>query len=124
MHSSSRRVSRSASRGKLGRQPSKSDRLEPEEELRVACRLAECRRDILALAASTEECVVHLERLRTEIALGRLRIQEVVELEGRPTEQVRGDFARWVEGAREALHAGLEVEASGATASSARAGDA
>jgi RNA polymerase sigma factor (sigma-70 family) len=124
VHSSSRRNGRAASRGKLGRQQGKSDRLAPEEELQLACRLAECRRGILILAASTEECVLQLEQLRTKLALGRLRIQDVVELEGRPTEQVKGDFARWVEGARESLCASSEAPASDAPAGDALPTDA
>lgn len=74
-----------------------ASRISHADELQLACRLAECRREMLTLALNTGECVAGLQRLRAEVQSGKLRIQELVELEERPREAGLLEFATWLE---------------------------
>lgn len=69
-----------------------SSRMTQDEELRLAARLRELRRDLLALALIDPACSLELERVAAELADGALRIEAVVdEPEGTP-ESAREHF--------------------------------
>ena len=74
-----------------------ASRISHADELQLACRLAECRREMLALALNTGECLAGLRRLETEARSGKLRVQELVELEERAPEAGLSEFAAWLE---------------------------
>lgn len=71
-------------------------RISHADELQLACRLAECRRERLTLALNTPACLGRLRRIQTEVASGKLRIQDVVELEQRTPEQGMAAFNEWL----------------------------
>jgi len=74
-----------------------ASRITHADELQLACRLAECRREQLTLALNTGECLAGLRRLQTEVHSGKLRIQELVELEQRLPEAGLVAYASWLE---------------------------
>jgi RNA polymerase primary sigma factor len=78
-----------------------ASRITHADELQLACRLAECRREMLTLALNTSECLSGLRRLQTEVRSGKLRIQEVVELEERSPEAGMAEFQSWLERVQE-----------------------
>jgi RNA polymerase primary sigma factor len=78
-----------------------ASRISHADELQLACRLAECRREMLILALNTGDCVAGLRRLQTELNSGKLRISELVELEARSPEAGQAEFASWLERAVE-----------------------
>jgi hypothetical protein len=88
----SRRSTTSATEVWLG--PS---RISHADELQLACRLAECRRELLALALYTPECVTELRRLRAELAGNKLVIQDIVELGSRSAGEALDAFRHWIE---------------------------
>lgn len=57
-------------------------RISPADELQLACRLAECRRELLAIALLDTETSAELQRIATELASGARRIGELVESNG------------------------------------------
>jgi RNA polymerase primary sigma factor len=84
-------------------------RISHADELQLACRLAECRRERLTLALNTPTCLARLRRLQTEVVSGKLRISDVVELEQRTPEQGIQAFNDWLARAQQ-----LQLQASGA----------
>jgi len=54
-------------------------RISPADELQLACRLAECRRELLAIALLDAEARVELTRISTELASGARRPGDVLE---------------------------------------------
>ena len=78
-----------------------ASRISHADELQLACRLAECRREMLTLALNTAECMAGLRRVQTELRSGKLRIQEVVELEERSPEAGKAEFQSWLERVQE-----------------------
>jgi RNA polymerase primary sigma factor len=76
-------------------------RITHADELQLACRLAECRRERLALALSTPGCLAELQRIQTELRSGKLRFQDVLELEQRSPEEAQSSFRAWVESVAE-----------------------
>jgi RNA polymerase primary sigma factor len=54
-------------------------RISPADELQLACRLAECRRELLAIALLDAEAGVELQRVATELASGARRISDSIE---------------------------------------------
>ncbi|HTV21142.1 MAG TPA: sigma-70 family RNA polymerase sigma factor [Polyangiaceae bacterium] len=54
-------------------------RISPADELQLACRLAECRRELLAIALLDTETSAELQRVATELASGARRIGDLVE---------------------------------------------
>jgi len=56
---------------------------------------------MLTLALNTSECLVGLTRLQTEVRSGKLRIQEVVELEERSSDAGMAEFQSWLERVQE-----------------------
>jgi RNA polymerase sigma factor (sigma-70 family) len=64
---------------------------------------------MLALALNTGECIVGLRRLQTEAQSGKLRVQELVELEQRPPEAGLAEFATWLERCTELQRAAAQA---------------
>jgi len=54
-------------------------RISPADELQLACRLAECRRELLAVALLDENVGRELSRVATELAAGARRLTDVLE---------------------------------------------
>lgn len=71
-------------------------RISHADELQLACRLAECRRERLTLSLNTAACLGRLRRIQTEVASGKLRIADVVELDQRTPEQGKAAFDEWL----------------------------
>jgi RNA polymerase sigma factor (sigma-70 family) len=78
-----------------------ASRISHADELQLACRLAECRRERLTLALNTSTCLGRLRRIQTEMASGKVRIQDVMELEQAPAEQGQRAYAEWLERAEQ-----------------------
>ena len=74
-----------------------ASRISHADELQLACRLAECRRERLTLALNTPACLGRLRRIQTEMASGKVRIQDVMELDQAPPEQGQRAYADWLE---------------------------
>jgi RNA polymerase sigma factor (sigma-70 family) len=72
-------------------------RISPADELQLACRLAECRRDLLALALHSPHCAAELRRITTELSSGVLSAADVVELSDRSRESADQAFRAWAE---------------------------
>ena len=86
-----------------------ASRITHADELQLACRLAECRREMLTLALNTQECLTGLKRLQTELNSGKLRVQELVELEQRSAEAGKAEFTSWLERAVELQRAAAKA---------------
>jgi len=54
-------------------------RISPADELQLACRLAECRRELCAIALLDSETAAELQRVATELGTGARRIGDVIE---------------------------------------------
>jgi RNA polymerase primary sigma factor len=77
-----------------------SARLTPSEELQLACRRDECRREILALLVNTPACIAELRRLQSEVSQGKLAIDHVLEMCEQTPAQGLVLFSNWIEGAQ------------------------
>jgi RNA polymerase primary sigma factor len=86
-----------------------ASRISHADELQLACRLAECRREMLALALNTGECLAGLRRLETEARSGKLRVQELVELEQRAPEAGLSELAAWLKRCTELQRAAAQA---------------
>ncbi len=75
------------------RQPSYAPRLGLSDELQLACRLAECRKELLALALLDVESSVELSRIGSEIAGGARLVEDIAapEAPGSPSASERFD---------------------------------
>lgn len=69
-------------------------RISPSDELQLACRLAECRRDLLALALLTPEGAAELSSVRTELASGLIASKDLVERGSEPA--TPAEFEAWL----------------------------
>jgi RNA polymerase sigma factor (sigma-70 family) len=78
-----RRPSRGNSRLSSPSQPvqagSYGSRISPSDELQLACRLAECRRELAAIALLDADMAVELQRVATELASGARRVGDLLE---------------------------------------------
>jgi len=74
-----------------------ASRISHADELQLACRLSECRREMLTLILSAPACLAELRRIRAELNGRRLRIEDVVELAERSPDEGRADFSAWLE---------------------------
>lgn len=54
-------------------------RISPSDELQLACRLAECRRELVAIALLDAETGVELQSVATELASGARRARDLIE---------------------------------------------
>lgn len=54
-------------------------RISPADELQLACRLAECRRELLAITLLDAETAIELQRVATELASGARRPSDVLD---------------------------------------------
>jgi len=87
-----------AGAGRFGRParaiPSSSpaSRLSPADELQLACRLAECRRELLAITLLDPEAALELQRLATELASGTRRPGDVLDGGGADIGADAGDY--------------------------------
>jgi RNA polymerase sigma factor (sigma-70 family) len=54
-------------------------RISPADELQLACRLAECRRELLAITLLDADAALELQRLATELASGTRRPSDVLD---------------------------------------------
>jgi RNA polymerase sigma factor (sigma-70 family) len=54
-------------------------RISPADELQLACRLAECRRELLAITLLDAESGIELDRVATELVSGARRLTEVLD---------------------------------------------
>lgn len=54
-------------------------RISPADELQLACRLAECRRELAAIALLDADMGVELQRIATELASGARRVGDLLE---------------------------------------------
>jgi RNA polymerase primary sigma factor len=54
-------------------------RISPADELQLACRLAECRRELVAIALLDAEAAIELQRVATELASGARRAGDLIE---------------------------------------------
>ncbi|HKO91944.1 MAG TPA: sigma-70 family RNA polymerase sigma factor, partial [Polyangiaceae bacterium] len=73
-----------------------ASRISHADELQLACRLSECRREMLTLILSAPACLSELRRIRTELNSRRLRVEDVVELAERSNEEGRAAFDAWL----------------------------
>ena len=74
-----------------------ASRISHADELQLACRLSECRREMLTLILSAPTCLAELRRIRAELNGRRLRIEDVVELAESSPDEGRAAFAAWLE---------------------------
>ena len=72
-------------------------RISHADELQLACRLAECRRDLLSLALHSPRTAAELRRIQTELESGVLSPADVVELSERSPEVAAREFRAWAE---------------------------
>jgi RNA polymerase sigma factor (sigma-70 family) len=80
-------------------QPSFAPRISHADELQLACRLAECRRELLSLALHDTRTFVELARLCAELDSGLLNAGALLEADG-STVPARERFEHWVEAVR------------------------
>jgi RNA polymerase sigma factor (sigma-70 family) len=71
-------------------------RISPADELQLACRLAECRRELLAIALLDEDTRAELERVSTALQNGARRANEVLESSSGASDDVRRDYRELV----------------------------
>jgi RNA polymerase sigma factor (sigma-70 family) len=74
-----------------------ASRISHADELQLACRLSECRREMLTLILSAPACLAELRRIRLELNGRRLRIEDVVELAESSPDEGRAAFAAWLD---------------------------
>jgi RNA polymerase sigma factor (sigma-70 family) len=67
-------------------------RISPADELQLACRLAECRRELAAVALLDPDMAVELQRIATELASGARRVGELLETAGATAADAEADF--------------------------------
>lgn len=71
-------------------------RISHADELQLACRLAECRRELLALALESPEAAAELRAAAAGLASGAQGIEDLVDLEGRSASEAAELFHAWV----------------------------
>jgi RNA polymerase sigma factor (sigma-70 family) len=71
-------------------------RISPADELQLACRLAECRRELLAIALLDAESRAELERLSTALQSGARRPNDVLDSVAGSTSDAPVDFKSYV----------------------------
>lgn len=81
-------------------QSSYAPRISHADELQLACRLAECRRELLALALHDPRTIAELSRLRAELDSGLLNARALIEADGSAV-PARERFEHWVEAVRQ-----------------------
>lgn len=79
-------------------------RISPADELQLACRLAECRRELLAIALLAEENGSALVRISSELAGGTRRASDVLEGPVRPADESRAALDRYLARVLELQH--------------------
>lgn len=72
-------------------------RISHADELQLACRLAECRRELLALALESPAAAAELRVITAELGSGARAIEDLVELEGRSPAEAAELFHTWVQ---------------------------
>ena len=97
-------------------------RISHADELQLACRLSECRRELLALALNSPACIRELHRIQTELATSVLAIGDVLQLQGSPAD-ARETFEAWTRRA-ERLHGASPARAANVTPAPAATSDA
>jgi RNA polymerase sigma factor (sigma-70 family) len=71
-------------------------RISPADELQLACRLAECRRELLAIALLDAECQLELDRMITALQSGAHRPNDVFDGASGTPDEVRLGLVRFV----------------------------
>lgn len=89
-------------------------RISHADELQLACRLAECRRDLLAIALHSPRSAAELRRIQTELSSGALSPSDIVELSERSPEVAAREFAAWAQRAADVSRSEPGSEAAGA----------
>ena len=72
-------------------------RISPADELQLACRLAECRRELCAIALLDTETAIELQQVATELASGARRIGDLIESASATGSDAHQDFHRFRE---------------------------
>jgi RNA polymerase primary sigma factor len=85
-------------------------RISHADELQLACRLAECQRELLALALHVPQSRAELQHIHAELESGALRIGDVLEQPEGVTDEARQQFDAWVKKAGSPSD-GLELRA-------------
>jgi len=67
-------------------------RISPADELQLACRLAECRRELTAIALLDADMAVELERIATEVASGARRVGALLETAAAAPAEAEAEF--------------------------------
>jgi RNA polymerase sigma factor (sigma-70 family) len=79
-------------------------RISHAEELELGSRLAERRRELLALALHAPESIGELHRIQAELEIGALRLEDILDAEHIARGTARHDFVVWREAAAEVQH--------------------
>ena len=72
-------------------------RISHADELQLACRLAECQRELLALALHVPESLAELRYIQAELGTGALSIGDVLEYPDSAPGEARRQFDAWVD---------------------------
>jgi RNA polymerase sigma factor (sigma-70 family) len=80
--------------------PPYSSRISHSDELQLACRLAECRRELLAIALHDPRSIAELFRIQLELTSGLLSAGAVMEAASSPASSARQQFESWVHAAQ------------------------
>lgn len=80
-------------------QPSYAPRISHADELQLACRLAECRRELLSLALHDSRTIAELSSLRAELDSGVLSARALMAADG-SLAPPRERFEHWIEAVR------------------------
>src|SRR5690349_221301 len=70
-------------------------RISPADELQLACRLAECRRELAAIALLDADMAVELQRLATELASGARRVGDLLEAVAATAAEAGAEFRQF-----------------------------
>lgn len=91
-------------------------RISHADELQLACRLAECRRDLLAIALHSPRSAAELLRIQTELSSGALSPSDIVELAERSPDAAALEFRAWAQRAADVARSTGNVEDEAAAA--------
>jgi RNA polymerase sigma factor (sigma-70 family) len=79
---------------------SRAARISADDERQLACRLADCRRELLAVSLLDRETAIELSRVATELTSGVRRIDEFVESAAASPTDAELEFRRFVDRAQ------------------------